>query len=307
MSEIEQVRPAMAVEYGSSRPALLFGSDRRSLARAEQALAAFDIRLVDSVPVGKGESRLDEQVSLGLAWLELGEEDATPALERLLVRLNDLAQSRGTAVIAAAPLPLIDLVAARLTDRASHILVAPDEAQRAAVLAVALSGALEESGVRDVGKDNAARLRQLSDEMGRIAATLARLSTGPGSPAVKPSEGKSPPPDIDAETVRAVIRARRLRARFFSEELFADPAWDMLLDLLQAELAQLRVPVSSLCIAASVPATTALRWIKTMTEQGLFVRRADPHDGRRVFVELAPAASDAMRRYFAEVGRPVAV
>ena len=89
--------------------------------------------------------------------------------------------------------------------------------------------------------------------------------------------------------MRSVIRARRLRARFFAEELFADPAWDMLLDLLQAEIAQLRVPVSSLCIAAAVPATTALRWLKTMTEQGIFVRRADPHDGRRVFVELAPA------------------
>ena len=94
----------------------------------------------------------------------------------------------------------------------------------------------------------------------------------------------------------------------------ADPAVDGAygkalhdLDLLQAEIAQLRVPVSSLCIAAAVPATTALRWIKTMTEQGLFVRRADPHDGRRVFVELAPAASDALRRYFAQVGKPVAV
>ena len=43
-------------------------------------------------------------------------------------------------------------------------------------------------------------------------------------------------PAIAAETVRSVIRARRLRARFFDEELFADPAWDMLLDLLQAEL-----------------------------------------------------------------------
>ena len=62
----------------------------------------------------------------------------------------------------------------------------------------------------------------------------------------------------------------------------------MLLDLLQAEIAQHRVPVSSLCIAAAVPATTALRWIKTMTDAGLFKRRADPHDGRRVFVELSP-------------------
>ncbi len=99
-----------------------------------------------------------------------------------------------------------------------------------------------------------------------------------------------------------MIRARRLRARYFDEELFADPAWDMLLDLLQAEISQHRVPVSSLCIAASVPATTALRWIKSMTDAGLFQRRADPHDGRRVFVELSQRASDAMHHYFGEVG-----
>jgi DNA-binding MarR family transcriptional regulator len=76
----------------------------------------------------------------------------------------------------------------------------------------------------------------------------------------------------------------------------------MLLDLLQAEIAHLRVPGSSLCIAAAVPATTALRWLKTMVEEKLFVRRADPHDGRRVFVELAPETSMALRRYFAELG-----
>ena len=81
----------------------------------------------------------------------------------------------------------------------------------------------------------------------------------------------------------------------------------MLLDLLQAELAHLRVPVSSLCIAAAVPATTALRWLKMMTQRGIFLRRADPHDGRRVFVELAPSASRALRLYFAEVGKPMVV
>jgi DNA-binding MarR family transcriptional regulator len=114
-------------------------------------------------------------------------------------------------------------------------------------------------------------------------------------------------PPVSAETLRSVIRARRLRSRYFEEDMFADPAWDMLLDLLQAELAQLRVPVSSLCIAAAVPATTALRWLKTMTQQGMFLRRADPHDGRRVFVELAPQASQALRRYFADAGQPVVV
>src|SRR5215218_6845287 len=307
MSELEPVRPATAVVYNDGKAALLFGNDPGRRLAAAGILGGAGVRLVDALPLDEAEARLDGQVSLGLVWLELGEDDSGPVLERLLPRLNQLAESRGTIVIASAPLGLVDHAAAALTDRATEILIDPDDAQRAATLATAMSGALADGGVSDVGKDNAARLRQLSDEMGRIAATLARLSTGPGSPALKPSEAKAPAPAVEADTVRAVIRARRLRSRFFDEELFADPAWDMLLDLLQAEIAQLRVPVSSLCIAAAVPATTALRWIKTMTDEGLFVRRADPHDGRRIFVELAPSASDAMRRYFAEVAKPVVV
>ena len=50
-------------------------------------------------------------------------------------------------------------------------------------------------------------------------------------------------------------------------------------------------------------ATTALRWLRSMVDQQMFVRRADPHDGRRVFVELAPETSRALRSYFTEVGR----
>jgi DNA-binding MarR family transcriptional regulator len=178
------------------------------------------------------------------------------------------------------------------------------EADRIAACASAIAAFGAPQAFSDVTADKSAeRLRQLSEEVSRIASTLARLSTGPETgirPAEAAASGEAPP--VSAETVRSVIRARRLRARYFQEDLFADPAWDMLLDLLQAEIAQLRVPVSSLCIAAAVPATTALRWLKTMVSQGIFIRRADPHDGRRVFVELAPEASSAMRRYFADVG-----
>jgi hypothetical protein len=37
------------------------------------------------------------------------------------------------------------------------------------------------------------------------------------------------------------------------------------------------------------------------------VRRADPHDGRRVFVELAPGTSQGLRRYFSEIGDPAVI
>jgi DNA-binding MarR family transcriptional regulator len=39
-----------------------------------------------------------------------------------------------------------------------------------------------------------------------------------------------------------------------------------------------------------------------LVQQGLVIREADPLDGRRVFVELAPDASVALRSYFAELG-----
>jgi DNA-binding MarR family transcriptional regulator len=71
--------------------------------------------------------------------------------------------------------------------------------------------------------------------------------------------------------------------------------------LLHAEVSQYRVTVSSLCEAAHVPATTALRYITTMTDSGLLMRRADPSDGRRIFMELTPHASDALHHYFASL------
>jgi DNA-binding MarR family transcriptional regulator len=147
---------------------------------------------------------------------------------------------------------------------------------------------------RSTTEASAEKLRQLSEEVNRIAGTLARLAI---LPAVAKTESDEAFP-VKIERVRKEIEARRLRSKYFDSALFAEPAWDMLLDLFQNEISQLRVPVSSLCVGASVPPTTALRWINNMTDAGLFVRHPDPCDGRRVFVELTPKASEAMRRYF---------
>ena len=78
MSEFEPVQPAMAVDYGPARPALLFGSDQRRRGRAEGALAASGFRLVGSLALEEAAPRLADQSSLGLAWLELGKR--TPRL-----------------------------------------------------------------------------------------------------------------------------------------------------------------------------------------------------------------------------------
>ena len=110
----------------------------------------------------------------------------------------------------------------------------------------------------------------------------------------------------DPRLVRQVIAARQARARFFDSELFSDPAWDMLLDLTAAHGEGDRVSVTSLCIAAAVPATTALRWLKQMVDNGLFVRLADPDDKRRAFIALSDQSLEAMSRYFAATDMPLA-
>jgi hypothetical protein len=285
---------------------LIAGDSEAARERAGRTVSASGFRIADRVGLDGAVDRIDRQVSASALWVEL-DEDGGEAMDALLDRLNaDAARGRYSAVVAAGA-DLVDPVMARLTDHSVQLVIDGSEADRTAALAVAVSGADKIDRLSDIATDrNSERLRQLSDEVGRIAATLARLSTGPGAPPERmrgPETAASP--DVSIETVRSVIRARRLRGRFFPEDLFADPAWDMLLDLLQAEIAQLRVPVSSLCIAAAVPATTALRWLKSMTDQGIFVRRSDPHDGRRVFVELSRDASAAMRAYFSEVGKLV--
>jgi DNA-binding MarR family transcriptional regulator len=94
-----------------------------------------------------------------------------------------------------------------------------------------------------------------------------------------------------------------MRAKFFKAELFADPAWDMLLDLYRAELDQYRVSVTSLCTASGVPTSTALRWLRALEEEGLITRRQDPLDGRRTFVALTTAAVGSMNAYFDAIGQ----
>ena len=299
---------AFSDSYSTPAPILIAGDSAAARQRAQRTIEASGMRIGASLGLDDALGRIALQASASAVWVEL-DEDQGERMDRLLDRVRSEAEEGRCPVVVAGSGALIDPLMSRLGESPVELVIDGSEMDRSAALAIALSGAHRSDRLSDVASDqNNARLRQLSDEVSRIASTLARLSTGPSAvPRSFVPQNDAEVPPVSAETVRSVIRARRLRSRYFADDLFADPAWDMLLDLLQAEIAQLRVPVSSLCIAAAVPATTALRWLKTMTDNGLFVRRADPHDGRRVFVELSPQASAAMRRYFAEVGNAAVV
>lgn len=288
------------IEYNDDAPVLVFADTEAARERLGGIVRSLGGRVTVAAPIEGAVGRLDHQVLLRLV-LVAAEREPGPEFDRLLDRLEAGARGDRFNSVVSTPLELADAVWSRTSHRRVLQLCKPTQFEEVG----AVAAALEDRPLRlnDVTRDNGpSRLQQLSEEIGRIAAVLAALSEEQARAEIGPVEGGSED-DIDASLVRAIIRARRMRDQFFSTELFADPAWDMMLDLMAARLEHRQVAVSSLCIAAAVPATTALRWIKSLTDNGVFVRAADPQDGRRVYIELSNAAASALTAYLKAVQR----
>lgn len=101
---------------------------------------------------------------------------------------------------------------------------------------------------------------------------------------------------------KAEYDGRALRTSFFDDTFFAEPAWDILLDLYIQQFHGHRTSITSACIAARVPATTALRWIGQLYEAGLVNRRRDKEDCRRWFLELTANGLSKMEAYLTRKG-----
>ena len=86
----------------------------------------------------------------------------------------------------------------------------------------------------------------------------------------------------------------------FGEGLFADPAWDIMLDLFAARIEGKDITVSSAGIAACVPPTTALRWIHALEVAGVIERYGDPTNRRRQLVRLTDETFKRMGSYLAD-------
>lgn len=284
--------------YSTEPVLLLFGDHEEGLAEARAAARRVGCRIADEAAIAGGAARLDAQVGADAALVFA--QASSPDFEALLERIGFSARAGGMKGIVVIPPEMIDGIAADLPIEIEH-LIAPtaEELDRA----VALVTEPTPGSLHDVNRRNgAAVLQQLSEEAARIASVLASL-TDDEAQARTGTETEGQEPNQDAAFVRSIIRARRLRDQYFKGEIFADPAFDVLLDLYAARLEKNRVAVSSLCIAAAVPATTALRWIKHLTDRGLLVRAADPQDGRRVYIELSDEAARAMGRYLSAVQR----
>lgn len=277
-------------QWGSAPVILVFADTEEGAAAASRSVKAAGARIAASTDIDTAAERLDGQIGIDLVLLDIV-DDRGPTLDALLDRLADGADRRDYLVLIVIPPELVDIVSARAEGEGIDVLVGRDTLDEA--LADRLARPALQLREDDV-EETALRRRFPRDTFEQAEPSAAMLHEDGDSYSTSPTTA-------DASAIRDIIRARRLREDLFGAGLFADPAWDILLDLMAARIEGRSVAVSSLCIAAAVPATTALRWIKQLTDTGLLRRVADPDDGRRVFIELTDNAATAMATYFAAV------
>lgn len=145
----------------------------------------------------------------------------------------------------------------------------------------------------------------LADELMAIAARLRDAAEG-APPAREGEHHQQTRPGKSARSALALARKtyalRRKRSAIFGNpDLFGEPAWDIMLDLFVAHGEGKTVSVSSACIGSASPATTGLRWLGVLADEGLVVRENDPEDHRRVMVRLTSTGQAAMERFFEAV------
>lgn len=278
-------------------------------------------RILDTIPIIDSAERLHRLVDLDAVLIVCSGSE--PGIEALLTRLDMMAVSQGTRLIAITDMDGLDTVHAAIQTDNAILLCRPAIEDILIALASIRRQGQGRDRLSDIGRDgDNSQIERLSDQLVRLSRTIEALLQNRSSDEQRPwpmeSAGggalRSPSRDyasaegsvtagdimIGSHHVRALLRARRLREQVVAADLFADPAWDILLDLMAARLEQTRVSVSSLCIAAAVPPTTALRWIRQLTERGLLKRQADPHDGRRIFIALSDEGATVVQRWFSE-------
>lgn len=295
--EDEGLRYQIAADLGGAGFRSIDGGGLRALLEGPIALLG-DVVVVDCKVTGS--RGMDAMMLAGLARLDMR-----------------VARS-GAKLIVATNLAGLDDVFAVLDQSHPQILVTPSRAER--VIAVGrLMGEAGAARLREMGEEDRVALLRLSQQVEAIAQSLDRMGHAGNAAArlfgesrrefrseetVPYSEQMIVPDNVplpDPHVVRQIIANRQARSRFFDPALFGDPAWDMLLDLTAAHGEGVRVSVTSLCIAAGVPATTALRWLTQMVESGIFIRVPDPADRRRAFIGLSDKALKAMSGYFASL------
>ncbi len=132
-----------------------------------------------------------------------------------------------------------------------------------------------------------------------IAKAIGRLDGGGLERRAAETRGEA---GSRAAILNALMKSSEDRIRIFGSHAADAGSWQMMLELAAGHERGESIPTTSLCLAAGIPATTALRRLEGLEELGLVERFPDPADRRRVLVGLTPTGHAKMLRYLERFG-----
>ena len=103
------------------------------------------------------------------------------------------------------------------------------------------------------------------------------------------------------QRARALLESRRRRVAIFGPQMFAEPAWDMLL-ILYLSGGGRRQTQTNLGELSGASRSTAMRWIDYLSCRDLLRREDHPNDKRRNFVSLTEKGRHLLDLYLSETG-----
>lgn len=119
----------------------------------------------------------------------------------------------------------------------------------------------------------------LTSRVEELAADLRMLARGDASQPLSNLQL--------VDEARKIYRFRRKIDEIYNHDGFSrSPAWDIMLDLFEANAKGRSISVSSAGIGAACPETTALRWLHALEHMGLINRSCDPCDKRRMLISM---------------------
>ena len=136
----------------------------------------------------------------------------------------------------------------------------------------------------------------IKDLTAKLSA-VAEEFTGRAEQVARPADDTTPSQPSRLSLVRSLLDQRRRRRDHLPEELFHEPAWDMLLSLYLAWHEARTMNVKTLVSTSDAPVTTSQRWIDHLAKLGLVTRVVDPIDRRRIEVTLSSNGLQAIDSY----------
>lgn len=138
--------------------------------------------------------------------------------------------------------------------------------------------------------------QEVDARLSEIKQLFTQLAGEPGS---SPSVVDERRPRFDrVDLARLMLWCREVLEREVATDLFADPAFNILLTLYVSQAEGKDVSTSNACTASGVPTTTALRWINALARRGMVHKRSLPSDRRFTYLELSAETTAALERFF---------